>query len=89
LGGHPGSGIFIFAIVIVSIALLFTFTMEEIALARSLLYLAGILLLVQCFKVRLIFNEHFNVYLKRDISFSKAATFFFQLFYLQYKINRF
>jgi len=50
---------------------------------------AGITLLVQSFKVRRIFNDHFNVYLKRNIPFSGVATFFFQIYYLQYKINRF
>jgi len=50
---------------------------------------AGITLLVQCFKVRRIFNEHFNTHLQRGISFAGAATFFFQIYYLQYKMNRF
>ena len=40
---------------------------------------AGITLLVQCFKVRRIFNEHFNVHLQRGISFSGVATFFFPI----------
>lgn len=48
-----------------------------------------IILLVQCFKVRRIFKEHFNVHLQKDISFSWVATFFFWIFYLQYKVNRF
>jgi hypothetical protein len=57
--------------------------------SRILNLVAGITLLVQCFKVRRIFNEHFNVNLKRDIQFSGVATFFFQIYYLQYKANRF
>jgi len=57
--------------------------------SRILDLVAGITLLVQCFKVRRIFNEHFNTHLQRGISFSGVATFFFQIFYLQYKINRF
>jgi hypothetical protein len=50
---------------------------------------AGIVLLIQCFKVRRIFQQHFNDHLGRNISFSGVATFFFQIFYLQYKVNRF
>ncbi len=57
--------------------------------SRILDLVVGISLLVQCFKVRRIFNEHFNTYLQRGISFSGAATFFFQIYYLQYKMNRF
>jgi len=57
--------------------------------SRILGWVAGITLLVQCFKVRRIFNEHFNVHLQRGISFSGVATLFFQIYYLQYKINRF
>lgn len=50
--------------------------------------ITGITLLVQCFKVRRILKEHLNMYLRRGIPFSGAATFFFGIFYLQYKINR-
>ena len=96
------SGVFIFAIVLLSISLLLAFIsgMSEglgdmdtargtDAFSNILGLVAVITLLVQCFKVRRIFNEHFNVYLKRDISFSGVATWFFQIYYLQYKINRF
>ncbi len=48
-----------------------------------------IILLVQCFKVRRIFRNHFNEHLGRNIYFSGLLTFFFQIHYLQYKINRF
>mgnify|MGYP005865705369 CR=1 FL=1 len=62
----------------------------EVDFVDSLLSLVvGITLLVQCFKVRRIFRDHFNGHLGRNISFSGWATFFFQIFYLQYKINRF
>ena len=47
-----------------------------------------IVLLTQSFKVRYIFDEHFNKYLQRGVKFSKVATFFFQILYFQYKINR-
>jgi uncharacterized membrane protein YbjE (DUF340 family) len=95
------SGVLIFAIVALSIILLLAFisgVSEELgemdiareldAFAMILNLVVGITLLVKCFKVRRIFNEHYNVHLKRDISFSRVATFFFQIYYLQYKINR-
>ena len=44
--------------------------------------------LIQCFKMRRIFMDHFNENLKKEIKFSWPATFFFGIFYLQYKINR-
>ncbi|HZX36163.1 MAG TPA: hypothetical protein VFF54_06685 [Thermodesulfobacteriota bacterium] len=44
--------------------------------------------LIQCFKVRRVFMDHFNENLKKEIKFSWPATFFFGIFYLQYKINR-
>ena len=97
-----GSGVFIFAIVMFSISLSVAFisgAMEgrgEVSTAevldsfsKILDSVAGITLWVQCFKVRRIFSEHFNVHLQRGISFSGIATFFFQIYYLQYKINRF
>ena len=59
------------------------------AIDRLLSLVVGITLLVQCFKVRRIFRDHFNDHLGRNISFSGLATFFFQIYYLQYKINRF
>lgn len=96
------SGVFIFAIVVFSISLLVALisgACEELgemytakgldAFSRILDLVAGITLLVQCFKVRRIFNEHFNIHLKRVIAFSGVATFFFQIYYLQYKVNRF
>lgn len=57
-----------------------------------MLFLQGlpfyIIMLVQTFKLRRILNDHFNKYLQRDINFSGVATFFLNVFYLQYKINR-
>ncbi len=97
-----GSGVFIFAIVVFSISLLLAFVSGMIewlgdmytakgidAFSLILDLVAGITLLVQCFKVRRIFSEHFNTHLQRGISFSGAATFFFQIYYLQHKMNRF
>ncbi|MHC4489705.1 MAG: DUF4234 domain-containing protein [Planctomycetota bacterium] len=54
-------------------------------------YIGGVvsmMLFIQCFKVRTILNDHFNVHLERDIRLSGVAVFFFQIWYLQYKINR-
>ncbi|MGR3309521.1 MAG: zinc ribbon domain-containing protein [Candidatus Brocadiales bacterium] len=97
-----GPGVFIFAIVgIIAVLLLglISGSMEkagEIDTARGLNTFCSMLnlgvaiaLLVQCFKVRRILNEHFNAHLQRGIEFSWVAIFFFHIFYLQYKINRF
>ena len=63
---------------------------EAVDVIDSLLSLVVfIILLVQCFKVRRIFRNHFNEHLGRNIYFSGLLTFFFQIHYLQYKINRF
>lgn len=43
-----------------------------------------IALLIQCFKIRTILLDHYG----DRISISIMATFFFQIFYLQYKINK-
>jgi hypothetical protein len=60
--------------------------------------IGGIIILVQCFKVKRILLDHFSaqesgpfsgtISLQRDVSLSGVATFFFQILYLQYKINR-
>ena len=60
---------------------------------------AWIVILIQSFKVRQILLDHFSaqesgpfsgtISLQRDVSLSGVATFFFHIFYLQYKINRF
>ncbi|MEE8114959.1 MAG: DUF4234 domain-containing protein [Nitrososphaerales archaeon] len=91
-----GKGVFIFAIVIFSICLFMDLVFgfleggEDVDAVYGLLSLVvGIALLVQCFKVRRIFRNHFNEHLGRNISFSGWATFLFQFSYLQYKINRF
>ena len=49
----------------------------------------GIIILIQCFKVRRIFIDHFKNMPERKMKLSGLATFFFQIHYLQYKINRF
>ncbi|MBI5560120.1 MAG: DUF4234 domain-containing protein [Deltaproteobacteria bacterium] len=50
--------------------------------------LVEVTVLLQTFKVRKVFMDHFMEKEKREISFSWAGTFFFSIFYLQYKINR-
>ncbi len=59
---------------------------------------AWIVILIQSFKVRQILLDYFSapesgpfsgpMSLQRDVSLSGVATFFFHIFYLQYKINR-
>lgn len=44
----------------------------------------GIIVVIQCFKVQSMFRDHF----KRKFQFSGLATFFFTIFYLQYKMNK-
>ncbi|MBI5969883.1 MAG: zinc ribbon domain-containing protein [Deltaproteobacteria bacterium] len=51
-------------------------------MSRFLNIAGGIILLVESFHVKRILSEHFNTKL------SGAATFFFNVLYLQYKINR-
>lgn len=49
---------------------------------------AGIILLViQAFKLRRIFDDHFNKYLKQNIELSKLGTFLLNSLYFQYKVN--
>jgi hypothetical protein len=56
--------------------------------AQFLNLVAAIALLIQCFKVRRILSEHMQARTGRPVSLSGPATFFLQIFYLQYKINR-
>ncbi|MCI5138607.1 MAG: DUF4234 domain-containing protein [Candidatus Electrothrix sp. AR1] len=49
----------------------------------------SIIMIMQSFKVKRIFQDHFDDYLRRNVSFSGLATFFFGIYYLQYKINKF
>ncbi len=81
----------------IAILLAVTFGQESIA-EHTLVFLneiSGILnmavwlvILMQAFKVRKIFIDHFSELLKRDITVSWFWTFVFTTFYLQYKINR-
>lgn len=61
-----------------------------LSVASPILHLvAFIALLVQGFNVRRILDDHWNGHLERAIPLSHVWTFLFQIFYLQYKINRF
>ena len=48
----------------------------------------SITILYLAFKVRGILDDHYTEHLDMDVSFSGGWTFFFTIFYLQYKINR-
>jgi len=68
-----------------------------LALARGISLVAGLTLVVQCFKVRRILLDHLaprqeamfsaGIRMQHEESFSRMGTFFFGIFYLQYKIN--
>lgn len=84
---------FIITIMLFAISLTLTISLEfimdpvlhrSVEITVSLLNsVGGIIILVMSFKVRRIFYQHFNEKL------SVAGTFFFTIYYLQYKINRF
>lgn len=59
---------------------------EVIRMVLSLVY--TITLIIGCFKVRSILDDHFNARLNLNIPFSKLPTLIFGILYLQYKINR-
>jgi tetratricopeptide (TPR) repeat protein len=83
-----GSGVFIFAIVTISIGCLIPWLSDVENIEKIFVLVAGIPLLIQCFKVRRILHEHFNPSSEVE-TISAVATFFFQIYYLQYKINTF
>ncbi len=101
-GEKLGSGLFVLAIVLFVISLVvavYAGVMErmggELLLAKGLQASSTILhsvaaaaVLVQSFKVRRIFEEHFNVHLRQGVTFSRVATFCLIIYYLQYKMNR-
>ncbi len=63
----------------------------------GILLVAGLILIVQCFKVRRILLDHLaprqeamfsaGIRMQHEESFSRMGTFFFGIFYLQHKIN--
>jgi len=91
-----GSTVFIFNIALQSINLLYflislTGELPEMSreVERVIDALIAIPLLVQSFKVRRIFHDHFSLYFKGGPRLSGLATWFLQIFYLQHKINKF
>lgn len=51
-------------------------------------FAVNVTVLVQTFRVRRILLEHYGEHLGRDVKLSWIGTFFFSIFYLQFKINR-
>ena len=89
-----GIGVFIFIILLNILNFIFAIfgprdEIDAIDALTGFSNIIWIILIVQSFKVRRIFINHFNSQLQKEISFSGVATFFFHIYYLQYKINRF
>jgi len=62
---------------------------EDLDLLSDLLILtASVLLILQRFKVRHILYNHCNNYLQQNLYMPGLLVLFFDIFYLQYKINR-
>ena len=82
------TGVFVFILIVEALSCIFVFigaTVSSTALGFSeLCIVVGFIVIeVQCFKMRRILNEHFSVHL------SGPGTFFFTIYYLQYRINKF
>jgi len=100
--GHKlGQGVFGFIIAgcIVNIAMVFYLafaggTLEEgfalrlLNTSNLLGFAVNVVVLLQTFKVRRILLDHYAGHLGRDVKLSWPLTFFFSIFYLQFKINR-
>lgn len=50
--------------------------------------LVSLIMLFESFRIRRILYDHFRDYLKEDIEINGILLFFFQIFYLQYIINK-
>ena len=90
-----GSGLAIFVLVIYSFSAIMLFVPLEMQayetwdMIDNLLTLVGVVcLVILAFQVRRILIQHYDENLGMNIGFSGVATFFFQEWYLQYKINR-
>jgi len=91
-----GSALAVFVLVIYCISVILIFMPLEVlsygaweSIDNIITLVGGIIILILAFTVRRIFIQHFNENLGMNISFSGAGTFFFTIWYLQYKINRF
>jgi len=75
---------------ILEVILIFSSVNYPIAdmIANIFYYVDLIIILVLAFQFKDILNNYFNNELKKNISFSGVLTFFFTIFYLQYKINK-
>ena len=63
-------------------------TVQSLEVIEDLVYLsAAIFAIILAFRAKKILQEHLAV-IENDFSMSGVATFFFQFFYIQYKINR-
>lgn len=61
---------------------------KGIEMMENLINMGGsVLVLITAFNVRRILDDHFHLYLDLPVQLSGIATFFFTIFYLQYKIN--
>jgi len=87
-----GSGLAIFVLVIYSIAAILLFVPLEYGTWEAiddLITLVGVVCIeILAFQVRRILIQHYDENLGMNIGFSGAGTFFFTIWYLQYKMNR-
>jgi len=86
------NGIFLVLLVLffISVLLIIIYPEEGFINVVSRIYglVFAIIILIISFEIRKIFNDHFSKYLGLNVNFSGILTFFFTIFYLQYKINR-
>ena len=90
-----GSGLAIFVLVIYSIAASLLFVPLEVlayevweGIDNLISLVGGVCLVILAFQVRRILIQHYDENLGMNIGFSGAGTFFFTIWYLQYKMNR-
>ncbi|VAV84097.1 hypothetical protein MNBD_DELTA01-736 [hydrothermal vent metagenome] len=90
---------FIIAGCIVNIAIVFylafagvgldeAFALRLLNTSNILGFAVNIVVLLQTFKLRRILLDHYAKHLGREVKLSWILTFFFHIFYLQFKINR-
>jgi hypothetical protein len=81
-------GVFVFILIVEALSVIFVIIGASVGssvlgFAQLCIIVGFIVIEVQCFKMRRILSEHFGARL------SGAGTFFFTIYYLQFKINRF
>ena len=86
-----GAPIFVLLVYVTDAMLIFVplgVTEVYLDIISNLITVIGVsIVVILSFKVRHIFDEHFNLKQQRNIKLSGVATFFFTIYYLQYKIN--